>query len=242
MLNRYFVVSGGLHIVLAGILMFVLSPDIQKPTATYSIDFLGQSFQAPTTSGEAAAAPAPEVPAPKAQESKEAPAPAPAPAADKKAYAAKSEITTKPKPKKKEKIVLGTPSILAGDEDKKPAQSSSGTDKTAAGGTANDSIGSIETDLPNFPYPWYITQIKNSLWNEWEKRKPKRAVLQALISFTIQQNGSIKDIKVTKSSSNAAYDYAAKSSVESAAPFAPLPKDLGKDYLTVTVEFKDVGN
>ncbi|WP_424246160.1 protein TonB [Elusimicrobium posterum] len=253
MFNRYFVVSGGLHLLLAGLMLLVMAPAVKKPVAMYTIDFLGDSFQ--TQSGGAAAAPAAQtpakedVPAPKpaepakAEPAKTEPAKAtPAPAADKKAYAAKSEITTKPKPKKNEKIVLGTPSILADDDKKKTPAQPAAASNSAGAGAGSGGIGGIKTDFPNFPYPWYITQVRNALWTEWEKRKPRGAVLECLVSFSIQQNGSIKDVQITKASSNSAYDYAAKSSVESAAPFPPLPKDFPKTDLTVTVEFRDTSN
>ncbi|MGB2578886.1 protein TonB [Elusimicrobium simillimum] len=238
-MNRYYVVSGGLHVLLAGFLLLSIAPAAKKPIATYTIDFLGQSFQGPVT------APQDEV-GPKAEDAskaevketpKEEAKPITPPPADKKAYAAKQEITKKPAPAKPKKIVLGTPSILAETENKKAEAKPADAAKTGAG--SGGPGGGIKTDFSNFPYPWYITQVRNSLWTEWEKRKPKNAVLACSVSFAIQANGSITDVKVVSESGNAGYDYSAKSSVEGAAPFPPLPKDFGKDTLTVTVEFKD---
>lgn len=222
--------------------MFAVGPAFnKKPLATYTIDFLGQNFQAPVSGAETPAPPAaqaaqqPETP----KETPSAPEVKTAPAVNPKAYAAKQEITKKPLPVLPKKIVLGTPSILNTDDKKpaaQPAPAAAGKD-AGTGGPAG-----MKTDFPNFPYPWYITQVRNSLWEQWEKRKPRRVVLNALVSFAIKTDGSIKDVKVSKSSGSDGYDYAAKSSVESAAPFPPLPKDFGKPELTVTVEFKDEGN
>ncbi|MCL2888150.1 MAG: TonB family protein [Elusimicrobia bacterium] len=243
MLNRYFLYSGGFHILIAAILMFAVGPAFnKKPLATYTIDFLGQNFQAPVSGGETPAPPAAQ-PAPPAESPKETP-PAPAvqtpPAPNPKAYAAKQEITKKPLPVLPKKIVLGTPSILNNDDKKPAAQPAPAT--TSAKDTGTGGPEGIRTDFPNFPYPWYITQVRNSLWEQWEKRKPRRVVLNTLVSFAIKSDGSISGVKVSKSSGSDGYDYAAKSSVEGAAPFPPLPKDFGKPELTVTVEFRDEGN
>ena len=241
MLNRYFLFSGGAHIFIAAVLILAAGPVLnKKPLATYTIDFLGSNFQAPVsgaeTPAETPAAPVPETPAPPAPEIK-TPEVKTTPAPDPKAYAAKKEITKKPEKPAPKKIVLGTPSILNNDNKKTPspapAPSAAGKD-TGAGGPAG-----MKTDFPNFPYPWYITQVRNSLWEQWEKRKPRMVILSTLVTFAIQADGSVKNVKVTKSSGSDGYDYAARAAVEGAAPFPPLPKDFGKPELTVTVEFKD---
>lgn len=210
--------------LLAAVLLFGFNTAVKKaPQPTYTIDFLGSSFQSVGV---------PETPAPKAEEKKADPAPAPATAA-KPEYAAKNEITTKPasKPaaKPKEKITLGAPSVL---NDPKPA--ASGT------GPAGDSgAKAMKTDFDNFPYPWYITQVRNALWTEWEKRRPKGVYLSASVSFAIQKDGNIKNVKAEKKSGDKEYDYAAISSATNSAPFPALPAEYDKQELTVTVEYKD---
>lgn len=236
-MNRYLALSGGLHVLAALFLLFLLAPAAKKVSATYTIDFIGSGKVVATTGQEAAAPAAPKTAVPVPTPAKEAiPKPEPKQPA-KKAYAAKTEITEKPQTAKKKITVeepLDTPSVL--DED-----ASSGT-QDASGASSNQegefAGGNIQTDFANFPYPWYITQVRNSLWIEWEKRRPAGSELAAMVSFAIARDGKIKDLKVERKSGDDTFDFAASSAVINAGPFAPLPMYYEKDLLTVTVEFK----
>jgi len=154
----------------------------------------------------------------------------------KKAYDSKAEISAKKQPKKKEAPKpaepLAAPSIL--EEEDKPAASEE--KETESEGEFEG--GNIQTDFATFPYPWYITQVRNSLWSEWEKRRPVGVSLSTMVSFAIARDGKIKDLKIAKSSEDDSFDFAAKSAVTNAGPFPPLPMLYEKDELTVTVEFK----
>ena len=94
------------------------------------------------------------------------------------------------------------------------------------------------TDTANFPYPWYITQVREALWNAWTAKMPSGGALKCTVKFEIARDGAAKSVMVEKSSGNRLFDYAAQSSSESAAPFPPLPEDFYEDRLTVHVEFK----
>ena len=232
-MNRYLAFSGGLHILAALFLILLLAPSAKKAAATYTIDFIG-SGKVVATTGQEAAAP---VPAPKAAVQAPEPAkeavPQPEPKTAKKAYAAKSEITTKKQTKKAQPKAapLAAPSVLdEAETDGKGAASASKEGEFAG--------GNIQTDFANFPYPWYITQVRNSLWIEWEKRRPAGNVLSALVSFAIARDGKIKDLQVDRKSGDDTFDFVATSAVINAGPFAPLPMYYEKDELTVSVEFK----
>lgn len=235
-MNRYFVLSGGLHALAALVLILLLAPGAKKASATYTIDFIGSGKVQAVTGQEAPAktavpktAVAAPAPAPEATPKAETPKPA------KKAYAAKTEISDKPAPKKPTKVVteepLAGPSILDEEEEKSDSGNGSSQEGDFEG-------GNIQTDFANFPYPWYITQVRNSLWIEWEKRRPAGNTLSALVTFAIARDGKIKNLKIEKSSGDDAYDFAAKSATLNAGPFAPLPMLYEKDELSVTVEFK----
>ncbi len=221
-MNWYLVYSSGLHTLAALCVILLLAPGVKKPSATYTIDFIGtgkvQAVTAPAAKTEI------KTPAP-ADTAVAKPEPTSVPA--KKAYVSKTEISTKKQTKKKPAPVaapLEAPSVL---EDNEPA--------TQEGDFAG---GNITTDFANFPYPWYITQVRNSLWIEWEKRRPVGNELSALVAFAIARDGKIKDLKVERSSDDDTFDFAATSAVINAGPFAPLPMYYEKDELTVTVEFK----
>ena len=234
-MNRYFLLSGGLHALAALVLILLLAPSAKKASATYTIDFIGSGKVQAVTGQEAPAAKkgpktavAAPTPAPEATPKEGTPKPA------KKAYAAKAEISDKPTKKPAKTATeepLAGPSILDEEENK-----SSGENNASQEG--NFEGGNIQTDFANFPYPWYITQVRNSLWSEWEKRRPAGNTLAAMVTFAIARDGKIKDLKIEKSSGDDSYDFAARSAVLNAGPFAPLPMLYEKDELTVTVEFK----
>lgn len=235
MLNKYTAISGGLHVLAALFLLLALAPSAKKASATYTIDFIGSGKVIATTGQEAAAPKAPKAavqapaPAKEAEVKKEAEKPS------KKAYAAKEEISTKKQPKKAaskpapKAEPLGAPSVL----DDEPAKGEGTSSKEG-----EFEGGNIQTDFANFPYPWYITQVRNSLWIEWEKRRPAGSTLSALVTFAIARDGKVKDLKVERKSGDDTFDFAASSAVINAGPFAPLPMYYEKDELTVSVEFK----
>lgn len=233
-MNRYLALSGGLHVLAALFLILLLAPSAKKASATYTIDFIGTGKVIATT-GQEAASPVPAAPKAAVQ------APAPAkeavaqPKTDKKAYASKSEITTKKQTKKAQPKAapLAAPSVLSDEAD---AKAEAGGESASKEGEFAG--GNIQTDFANFPYPWYITQVRNSLWIEWEKRRPAGTELSALVSFAIARDGKIKDLQVDRKSGDDTFDFAATSAVINAGPFAPLPMYYEKDELTVSVEFR----
>ena len=242
-MNRYFVISGGLHVTLALLLILLLGATKKETQATYTIDFIGSGKVVAMQQKAAAPAPAPatetkkettEPPPPKIIETKKP---------DKKAYNSKSEISTKKqKTKKKEKAApaptpLEAPSVLG---EEKPAAEPKATAAQAGGNGQEGDFegGSIQTDFATFPYPWYITQVRNRLWSEWEKRRPIGVIRRTVVSFAIARDGKIKDLKLVQSSGDDSFDFSAKSAVINAGPFQPLPMLYEKDLLTVTLEFK----
>lgn len=225
-MNRYLVFSGGLHALALFVVLAFLAPGANKASATYTIDFIGTGKVVATQGQEAAKTPGVQTPKPAQEAVAKTPEPQPA----KKAYAAKAEIAAKPKPQKAkaQEVPLAAPSMLEEEED----EAEGAEQPNAFGG------GNIQTDFANFPYPWYITQVRNSLWGEWEKRRPAGSTLGTMVTFAIARDGKIKDLKVEKSSGDDTFDFAATSAVINAGPFSPLPMYYEKDELTVTVEFK----
>ncbi len=125
---------------------------------------------------------------------------------------------------------LPKPSVLSGEPN---------AQKTPAPAPAEArNVTGLVTDSQNFPYPWYIAQVREALWNAWTGKMPSGGKLRSTVKFTIKRNGDIKSVAVEKSSGNRLFDYASESSVQSASPFPPLPDDFYEDTLTVHVEFK----
>ena len=117
-----------------------------------------------------------------------------------------------------------------------------GTAKLFEPAPANKGAGEngspVVADFSNFPYPWYITQVREALWNSWTEKMPSSGLLKCTVRFDIHRGGGVKDISIERSSGNRLFDYAAETSVENAGPFPALPDDFYEDALTVHVEFK----
>lgn len=237
-MNRYFFLSCLLHLMLVLVIVALAGPAAADSKATYTIDFIGSGKVLSMQAQPPAAAPTEE----KKELQKEVAQQPPASQKqeesakqDKKAYQAKEEISAKKQPKKKKTSKpaskpLPGPSIL---EEEKKNNTSSGPN-----GEGEFEGGNIQTDFATFPYPWYITQVRNSLWSQWEKRRPAGVLRGTLVTFAIARDGKIKDLQVQQSSGDDSFDFAATSAVINSGPFPPLPMMYEKDELTVTVEFK----
>lgn len=235
-MRQYYLYSGTLHLAAVFALLFLLRPGLDsksKPTI-FSVDFIGASSQP-------LQAPAAEAPAKSANREEPAKpqqkAPAPPPQAKIKTN---DEIPLKSQPqpaRAQEKIVLGKPSILKGATLPKPAAEPVRED-APQNGESQPPGGAMTAEFPNFPYPWYITQVRASLWNQWSSRMPSGGRLSAVIGFQIGGTGAVSGVKAERSSGNKLFDFAAMSAVESAAPFPPLPREYKQKTLAVHVEFK----
>lgn len=232
-MTRYFALSSFLHATLAGLAVVLMGVSVKQPTATYTIDFIGSGkviAMQGTKAAEVQKSVAAAEPAPAAKPETQKPS--------QKAYDSKTEIAAKKQTKKKDKPApLAAPSIL--DEEKPSSQAQDPAAGASSGnGEGEFEGGNIQTDFATFPYPWYITQVRNNLWSEWEKRRPTGVLLRTLLTFSIARDGKIKNLRVTESSQDDSFDFAAKSAIINAGPFQPLPMLYEKDELTVTVEFK----
>ena len=210
-MRSYLLYSSYAHgILLVGLLLIMHNPLQPKPNKAYYIDFIGPSKV--VTMEKAGQKPQAEVAAAAKAVRKERD-----PEADDFSGGAL------PKPS----VLSGSTKLL--ETEKKEQEPGDG-----------DNGASLVTDSQNFPYPWYITQVREALWNAWTGKMPSGGALRCTVRFTINRNGSMKNVSVEKSSGNRLFDYAAETSVESAAPFAALPDDFFEDSLTVHVEFKAV--
>lgn len=211
-MRSYLLYSSSVHLLLLAALAFVLRDSLHlQKKETYYIDFIGPSK---IVTMEKAAAP----------EGRERPAAA--------KTARSSARAEKPDTDDFAPGTLPKPSVLAGggklfEEEKKEEAGAEGENGTP-----------LVTDSANFPYPWYITQVREALWDAWTGKMPSGGKLRCTVKFSILRDGSAKSISVEKSSGNRLFDNAAESSVESAAPFPALPEDFYEEKLTAHVEFK----
>lgn len=245
-MNLALLYSLAVHFVLFCLLIFCIasSPIKQKEKAMYTIDFIGQNTEAmrygPQQQQELAGnGENKETGKEESKEIKKEETKTEIKTETKtntKEYNSKTQISTKTQKKEKKKINLSKPSVLDNVETNNLDVSSLHSLSTAGQGGAERTV---QASFTNFPYPWYITQVRNALWNAWQKTKPQNNNgLSALISFNIDKNGVVYEVQIERSSKDDAYDYAAMSAVKNSDPYPPLPEDFGKEILTVTVEFR----
>ena len=86
--------------------------------------------------------------------------------------------------------------------------------------------------LSDFPYPWYISQIRMALWRQWSARMPGGGG-SSVVVFSILPDGHITDLRTEQSSGDAGFDLTALGAVQDAAPFPPLPTGFKKPFLTI---------
>ena len=232
-LKPYLARSFGIHAAAAAAFVFLVPHGGPKLDKVYMIDFVGGK----TTMMSAA----PSSPAPSARA---AAAPS-AVAAQVDPDAVRVKGTRGP-------IALPRPSLLTGGGKESDAGTSASAAASLAGpgaasseapsapggaaGSASSGAG-VSTDLPNFPYPWYISQVRLMLWQAWQKRMP-RLDAEGAVGFSILPNGSFTDLSVESSSGDAGFDSAALAAVQAAAPFPALPSDFHEKFLKIHLALK----
>jgi len=91
-------------------------------------------------------------------------------------------------------------------------------------------------------YPWYVDAVRTRIERNWDQTTidaPVRAAHVALttITFRINPDGSISNIRMSKSSGNQSMDYSAQRALISIGSFNRLPNDYMGAYVDVTFDF-----
>lgn len=224
-LKPYLHRSAGLHAAILIAAAFYVPGALKKADKVYMIDFVGGPpvIQAAAPADAGAKTPEDAAPAKPTQQ------------VDPDSFA----------PKGKRGFVLPRPSLLRGwTEPKsppKPSMIESGAEaRMSATGSASGMPGSaagVATDLPNFPYPWYISQVRQMLWVAWQKRMPASSG-EGVVVFAIVRNGAFTDLRMESSSGDSDFDTAAIESVQAAAPFPALPSDFAEPFLKIHLTLK----
>ena len=105
-------------------------------------------------------------------------------------------------------------------------------------GTGSD-IANVRLEGKAFPFPEYLRNIVSQIYRRWD-RPYGTAALSAEISFTIMRDGSVRDIKVLRTSRSFPFDLEAQGSIEQAGrdrAFGPLPAGWASDILQVAFSF-----
>lgn len=205
--------SVAVHAIGIGLLFFMVKP--------------AQSFP-PVYAVNLVAAPLPTADRRPAPEAVERPAEEPTPTAP-----AAKPVRNEPKP-------APVPAKPAPTAQREPAPRTRSTEPPAKGatpGTGSDAI-TVKTPGLNFPYPGYLENIYNQIYRRWEV--PLGSNLTAEVTFLIMRDGSIRDLRFTKSSGNFSFDLSAQGAVEAvgnAKAFGPLPDGFEADVILVSFFF-----
>jgi TonB family protein len=95
-------------------------------------------------------------------------------------------------------------------------------------------------------YGTYIEAAKSRIYGNWQQwtidaaGRNSRAI-HCAITFTINRDGSLKDVHISETSGNSTYDNSAYRAVLSSNPLGKLPGDYSGSYVTATLDFNPPG-
>lgn len=231
-IKRSLVISGVLHaaIVVAAVLWEARPAPARPPV--YRVNIIGapqgpkaigvvdpRPATAPPTLAEAPSgieqAPTP-LPVPTASKAPPKPAPQATPTPARTAKAGQADATPKP--------ASPTTAPRAGSDD---------------GGRGAD-VATVRTDGIDFPSPGYLNNIVRQIELRFSPDRRDPRPLLAEMSFLIDREGRVSDIRVERSSGDRRFDTEARSSIEASGnlrAFGPLPPEWTDDVLRVYFTF-----
>ncbi|HEV7921047.1 MAG TPA: TonB family protein [Thermoanaerobaculia bacterium] len=113
-----------------------------------------------------------------------------------------------------------------------PAQQTSTGPNIALGGTG---VTGIEGG--DFPYTIYIDRMHTLIGQHWLRPQATPGTTTT-VSFVIDRDGTIRDVRTETSSGNGTFDRGALRAVLEASPLPPLPFGYSGNYLGVHLTFK----
>lgn len=222
-LGPYLTFSLAIHIGVAALAVAIYGAAKVRAASVYMIDFVGPSAAILSAQAESAA-------------SAKNPAPALQPQTEVDEFALR----------RRKGAALPRPSLLHGwsepPAEEKPAAPAPAASPPAASGAPVSGAPAqtgIATDMPNFPYPWYISQIRQVLWEQWSGRMPKGAG-ECVVVFSLLPNGHFVDLRTEESSGDPAFDLAALSAVQDGTPYPPLPRGFKEPFLKIHLTLKSL--
>ena len=91
-------------------------------------------------------------------------------------------------------------------------------------------------------YGWYVSSTIRRIEGNWDQLSldavaRNSQTLHCAVTFTINRDGSVKDVHVTESSGNTSWDTAGLRAVLGSNPMTPLPSDYSGSYVVATIDF-----
>ncbi|HKC14276.1 MAG TPA: energy transducer TonB, partial [Vicinamibacteria bacterium] len=130
--------------------------------------------------------------------------------------------------------------------EKAPPRTGEAKTSGAARATASPRTPGLEFGPPGPGVPtgtdtsgdWYLAAVQQKIWMIWNQQIKAGMTQPATVSFTIQADGTVTDIRVIQTSGALLLDLAAQRAIASASPFGPIPKDYGTERITIEGIFK----
>lgn len=104
--------------------------------------------------------------------------------------------------------------------------------------STGDDVATVSTEGVEFPFPEYINNITSQILRRWIREQT--FAFESEVSFFIQRDGSVTDIRFVRRSGNFAFDLEAQGAVEEAGrmkAFGPLPSGWQSDVLFIRFYF-----
>jgi TonB family protein len=96
----------------------------------------------------------------------------------------------------------------------------------------------LQVDAPEFDCGSYCVILQRKLEGEWfPPPVSEQGSVQAVVGFTINQDGTVNHVTLDNSSNNFYFDQAALRAVQQAVPLPPLPHTLTSSTLRVHMTF-----
>jgi protein TonB len=95
-------------------------------------------------------------------------------------------------------------------------------------------------------YPAYVEAIRRRISQNWVQSSIDPAArasrtIHATATFTINKDGSVRDIRITSTSGNSSFDTSGLRALYDSNPMPPLPADYSGSYVSVTFDFLPPG-
>ncbi len=135
------------------------------------------------------------------------------------------------------------PHASAKDHDKAKAPQPSKAKSPVVSPSASSPQQSLTAGVPMMPdISSYMQQLETQLRQTWKKaghsKQSAKNQVSPTVRFSIDHNGVISKLRVTKSSNQAALDQDALNTVQSSSPFAPPPPNCGPVEVEFTFDYE----
>jgi periplasmic protein TonB len=122
--------------------------------------------------------------------------------------------------------------VLAGN-----AQAATAAQSTGVGLSTSDGGGTgAQLNVGDFCCPDYIATMLRRVHQHWSSGRGAHAV--ATMEFTIQRDGAITHVRLTRSSGDQMLDFLAQRALLAITPLPPLPEAYPHPSLEITLEFR----